>query len=148
MRLDPTVEEITLFYLNDYDLNMLRRHLIKNDDKRKRVAHIGAAVVILINAYDNFESGQPIYKLFLVAGFVVLLLALFHHSIEKKAPWVDGVFFIIEGLLSLVVAFNYFHLGKKALPVTFVLLAVFQFYMALRKGKRGIAVHRSGESDN
>lgn len=122
---------------------MLLRHLIKNEDKRKRFAHIIAAVIILINSYDNYENGQSIYKLFAIAGLMVLILALFHHTIEKKALWIDGVFFIIEGLLSLIVAFNYFHLGKKALPITFILLALFQFYLAFRKSKKGIQFHKS-----
>ena len=122
---------------------MLLRHLIKNEDKRKRFAHIGSAIVILINSYDNYENGQSIYKLFAITGLIVLILALFHHTIEKKAPWIDGVFFIIEGLLSLIVAFNYFHLGKKALPITFILLALFQFYLAFQKSKRGDQFYKS-----
>ena len=115
---------------------MLLKHLIKNEDKRKRFAHIGAAVIILINSYENYEIAQSIYKLFAIAGVIVLVIALLHQKIEKKAPWIDSVFFIIEGLLSLVVAFNYLHLGKKALPVTFLLLAFFQLYLAFRKSKK------------
>jgi DNA integrity scanning protein DisA with diadenylate cyclase activity len=122
---------------------MLLRHLIKNEDNRKRVAHIGAAVVILINSYENYESGKSIYKLFAIAGLLVLILALFHQTIEKKMSWIDGVFFVIEGILSLIVAFNYFHLGKKALPITFLFLALFQFYLAFRKGKKGTEIHKS-----
>jgi hypothetical membrane protein len=122
---------------------MLNKHLIKNEDKRKRFAHIGAAVIIFINSYDNYENGQSIYKLFAIAGFFVLSLALFHHTIEKKFPWVDGVFFVIEALLSLVVAFNYFRLGKKALPATFIFLALFQFYLAFKKSKKGIRLRKT-----
>ena len=122
---------------------MPRRHLIKNKEKRKRIAHIVAAVVILIHSYENYESGHHSYKLFAIAGLIVLALALFHPLIEKKYPWIDGVFFVIEGILSLLVAFEAFGLGKKALPVTYLLLALFQFFMAFRKGKKGMEQHHS-----
>lgn len=122
---------------------MIRRHLIKNKETRKRVAHLVAGVTILIHSYENYETGHHSYKLFAIAGFVVLLLAIFHQPVEKKLPWVDGVFFIIEGILSIVVAIDLFSFGKKALPATYILLGIFQFYMAFRKGKKGMEEHRS-----
>ncbi|MCW3092992.1 MAG: hypothetical protein JWP81_4061 [Ferruginibacter sp.] len=121
---------------------MLRRHLIKDKEKRKRVAHIAAAVTILIHSYDNYETRHHSYKLFAVAGIIVLTLALFHSIIEKQLPWVDGAFFVIEAVLSLVVAFDLFNFGKKALPITYLLLGLFQFYLAFRKGKKGIKTHK------
>ncbi len=122
---------------------MLLRLLFKNRDKRKRIAHIGAGVVILIHSYEKYEGGHDTYKLFLLAGLVFLSLAIFHPLIEKKAPWVDGVFFLIEGILSIIVAFDYFHMGKKALPITYILLGLFQFFMAFRKSKKGIEHHKA-----
>jgi hypothetical protein len=120
---------------------MLLRLLFKNRDKRRRFAHIGAGVVILIHSYEKYEGGHDTYKLFALAGLVFLSIAIFHPFIEKKAPWVDGVFFLIEGILSIIVAFDYFHLGKKALPITYILLGLFQFFMAFRKSKKGIEHH-------
>ena len=122
---------------------MILRHLFKNRDKRKRFAHIGAGIVILIHSYEKFQGGHDSYKLFALAGLVFLSIAFFHPVIEKKAPWVDGVFFLIEGILSIIVAFDYFHLGKKALPITYLLLGIFQFFMAFRKSKKGIELHKT-----
>ncbi len=122
---------------------MLLKYLSKNSDKRKRFAHIGAGIVILIHAYEKYESGHNSYKLFALAGIVFLSIAFFHPIIEKKIPWVDGLFFIIEGILSIIVAVDYFHLGKKALPITYVLLGLFQFFIAIRKGKKGIEHHKT-----
>jgi hypothetical protein len=122
---------------------MARRHLIKDKEKRKRVAHIVAAATILLHAYENYETGHHSYILFSVAGFIVLALAIFHPVIEKKFPWIDGVFFVIEAILSLVVAIDMFNMGKKRLPITYLALAIFQFYMAFRKGKKGIAAHKA-----
>ena len=121
---------------------MILRHLFKNRDKRKRFAHIGAGVVILIHSYEKYEGGHDTYKLFALAGLVFLSIAIFHPLIEKKAPWVDGVFFVIEGILSIIVAFDYFHLGKKTLPITYIFLGLFQFFMAFRKSKKGIENHK------
>jgi uncharacterized membrane protein HdeD (DUF308 family) len=122
---------------------MLRRHLIKDKEKRKRVAHIAAAATILYHSYENYQTGHHPYKLFALAGIIVLLLALLHPVIEKKWPWIDGIFFIIEGVLSFVVAFDMYNMGKKALPTAYLLLGVFQFFMAFIKGKKGIETHKT-----
>ena len=122
---------------------MILSKLFKNRDKRKRFAHIGAGIVILIHAYEKYETGHGSYVLFGIAGIVFLAIAVLHPIIEKKAPWVDGVFFIIEGILSIIVAIDFFHLGKKALPLTYLLLAIFQFFMAFRKSKKAIEHHKS-----
>jgi hypothetical protein len=124
---------------------MLLRHLFKNWEKRKRFAHIGAAVVIFIHAYEKYEYHNAAYIPFTIAGIIFLAVALLHPIIEKKAPWVDGVFFVIEGVLSVIVAVDFFNAGKKALPVTYLLLAIFQFFMAFRKSKKGIEAHKNHE---
>ena len=121
---------------------MLLRYLVKDREKRKSIAHIVAGLLILLHAYEKYDSGHESYKLFTLAGVIFLTVALLHPVIEKKAPWVDGVFFIIEGLLSFVVAADFFHMGKKALPYTYLALGIFQFVMAFRKGKKGIAHHK------
>ena len=122
---------------------MLSRLLFKNKDKRRRFAHIGAGVVILIHSYEKYEGGHDSYKLFALAGLVFLSIAILHPVIEKKIPWVDGLFFLIEGILSIYVALDYFHLGKKALPTTYIILGLFQFFMAFRKSKKGIEHHKT-----
>lgn len=115
-------------------------------EKRRRVAHIISGFVILVHAYEKYESGHSSYLFFAPAGLVFLLIALFHPVIEKKLPWVDGLFFIIEGSLSVIVAWEFFHAGKKALPWCYVALALFQFFMAFRKSRKGIAKHKAGHS--
>ena len=128
---------------------MFGRYLIKDKEKRKRVAHIVAGATILFHSYENYQTRHHPYELFAVAGTIVLLLALFHPMIEKKWPWIDGLFFVIEGILSFVMAFDLYHFGKKALPTTYVLLGIFQFFMAFRKGKKGIETHnRQRTTDN
>jgi hypothetical protein len=66
---------------------MLLKLLFKNRDKRKRFAHIGAGIVILIHAYEKYESAHGSYLFFAIAGLIFLTVAILHPSIEKKAPW-------------------------------------------------------------
>jgi hypothetical protein len=124
---------------------MLLRLLVKDRNKRRRLAHIGAGIVILIHAYEKYESNHQSYISFTIAGLIFLTIALLHPLIEKKAPWIDGIFLVIEGILSIVVAIDYFGMGKKALPATYLALAVFQFFMAFRKSKKGIKHHKLGQ---
>lgn len=121
----------------------MRRHLIQNKEKRKRVAHFVAGITILTHAYENYEVGHPSYKVFAIASILVLLLAAFHTKIEKKLPWIDGVFFVIEGILSILVAVELFSFGKRALPIPYLLLGIFQFIIAFRKGRKGMMEHNS-----
>jgi len=122
---------------------MILNHFVKDPHKRKKIAHIAAAVTILVHAYENYETRHHSYELFTIAGIIVLVLAIFHSSIEKRAPWIDGVFLVIEGILSLIISIDHFRHGKKALPVVYLLLSFFQFFMAFRRGKKGIAQHQS-----
>lgn len=122
---------------------MILDRIRKNREKRKKIAHICAGAVILIHSYEKYESGHESYKLFALAGVVFMSIAVFHSVIEKKAPWVDGVFFVIEGILSLVIAADFFHMGKKALPVAYFFLGIFQFVMAFKKSKKGIELHKT-----
>ena len=125
-----------------YIRGMLLKYFVKDREKRKRYAHVGAAIVILFHAYHQYDTGHGSPVIFTIAGIVFLAIAVLHPVIEKKAPWVDGVFFIIEGFLSIIVAFDYFHLHKKALPIAHLLVAFFQFYMAFKKSKQGIKHHQ------
>lgn len=108
-----------------------------------RLAHIGAGIIILVHAYEKYEGAHDSYKLFAVAGLVFLLIALFHPIIEKKIPWVDGVFFVIEGILSFIVAIDFFHLGKKAVPIAYIIIGLFQFFVAFRKSRKAIKHYRT-----
>jgi hypothetical protein len=121
---------------------MILNRLIKNKEKARRVAHIAAGFVILIHAYEKYESHHSSYLFFGIFGVVFLSVAFFHHQLAQKFPWVDAVFFIIEAILSLIVAYEFFHVGKKALPFTYLFLACFQFFMAFRHGKKGIEKHK------
>ena len=119
---------------------MRRNRIFKDRHKRQKAVHIVSGFVILIHAFEKYVSGHG-YIAFTVAGLIFLSVALFHGVIEKKAPWIDGVFFLIEGILSIIVAVDYFHMGKKGLPFSYLFLGLFQFFMAFRKSRKGIKIH-------
>ena len=114
----------------------------RNKEKRKRLVHIMSGVVILIHSYGHYENGHESYVYFALAGIIFLSIAVFHPVIEKKAPWIDGVFFVIEGILSMIVAADYFHMGKKALPYVYLLLGCFQIVMAFVRSRKGMKQHK------
>jgi len=115
--------------------------LLKNKELRQRLLHMLSGGIILIHAYEKYESGHASHAFFAIAGLLFITIAIFHPVIEKKAPWVDGVFFFIEGLLSLFVAYDFFHMGKKGLPFAYAVAALFQFFSAYKFGKKGIQNH-------
>ena len=107
--------------------------------KLRKAAHIVAGMIILFHAFEKYESGQSSYLFFVIAGIIFLSIAIFHHSLKLKYPWIDNCFFIIEAILSLVIAYDYFHMGKKGLPVMYLfagllqLCAIYFFSRRLKK---------------
>lgn len=126
---------------------MLLRMFIRDKHQRERISHIMAGILILVHAYDQFDTGHGSPAFFLVAGIVFLLIAFLHPLLEKKFRWIDSVFFMIEGILSLVVSLDYFHTGRKALPLAYLLVAAVQFFAAYRKYKKRMLGHHPEKKD-
>lgn len=120
---------------------MILDRFIKDPNKRHRIQHFVFGFIILIHAFEKYETGHGPYELFVFAGLIFLTLAAFYPFLEKKYPWIDGTFLLIEGTLSLAVAYDYFHMGKKGVPSLYVLAAIIQYFMAWKKSRRGIARH-------
>lgn len=115
---------------------MFQIKLKEKRNKLKKFAHIFAGMVILIHSYERYESGHGTYLFFLIAGFLFLGVAFFHHQLQHKYPRVDSAFFLIEGLLSFIVAYEYFHVGKKTIPFMYLfagLLQIISIYIFSKK---------------
>jgi uncharacterized membrane protein len=115
---------------------MISDNLRLNKDKLKKFAHIFAGLVILLHSYERYESGHGTYLFFALAGFLFLTIAFFHHQIQNKYPKIDSVFFLIEGLLSFIISYEYFHVGKKIIPSLYIfagLLQIFSIYLFSKK---------------
>ena len=65
-------------------------------EKRKQFAHVLAGAIILLHAYEKYESGHASHIWFWIFGIIFLTIAVLHHRISTSAPWIDGVFFVIE----------------------------------------------------
>jgi hypothetical protein len=124
---------------------MLLKRLFKDKHKAQRIAHIGAGVVILIHSYDQLETGHGHPLFFLIAGLIFVSIAIAHPFLEKKFPWIDGVFFCIEALLSLIMCYEAFHHGKKAIPIAYLAAAGMQLFAAYKNSKKGIAHHKAAQ---
>ena len=112
--------------------------LFKNIERRNKVVHMMGGLLILLHAYEKYSIGESVYIYFAVCGLLFSVIALLHEKLAKNYPWIDGVFFGIEGLLSIVVAIDYFRMEKKALPYAYLVAAALQFLAAFKKSKRGI----------
>ena len=98
----------------------------KRKEKLEKASHILASVIILSHAFEKYESGHQSYIYFAVAGVIFLSLAIFHHRLKLKFPWIDSCFFVIEAILSLIIAYDYFHMGKVGVPVVYVIAGLLQ----------------------
>jgi hypothetical protein len=121
---------------------MTTANSLSSGEKKKKIAHIIAGMVILVHSFEKYESGHSSWLFFAIAGIVFISIALLHHIIEQKAPWIDGVFFSIEGILSLAIAYDYFHMGKKGLPLTYLTAGIIQLAVAFMLSKKGINRHK------
>jgi len=72
------------------------------------------------------ESHHGPYLGYFLAGTIFLIVALFHHRMSHRFAYVDSVFFIIETILSFIIAFEYFDAGKKGLPWMYIIAGLMQ----------------------
>jgi uncharacterized membrane protein YobD (UPF0266 family) len=109
----------------------------RHPETKEKIGHIIAGVIILVHAYEKFDLHESSYIFFLIAGLVFLSVAVFHHRLAKRFLYVDGVFFVIEGILNGIIAANYFHKGKKALPWCYVFVAIMYGVVAVIRARKG-----------
>ncbi len=110
-------------------------------ERIKALPHFIAGFVILLHGFNAFEAHPTSAVLFLFFGLLCLGLALFHHRIEHRWPYVPAVFHFIEAAVACIVLMDHIHLGKKYLPyadafviVMYVGVGVFRI-MKIRKAR-------------
>ena len=99
-----------------------------NKEKLKKIPHFISGVIILLHSLERFESNHKTYIVFLVAGIIFLSIAIFHKYFSKKFPLIDIIFYCIEGLLSFIIAYEYFKAEKKGLPIAYLIAGIFQLF--------------------
>lgn len=86
-------------------------------EKTRQVAHALAGVVISIKGIDKWEQGHVGFGAFFVMLGVLLFLAtLFHHRLSHRIKSFDAFVMGVEAVVLGLIAYLYFHDGKKALP--------------------------------
>lgn len=108
-------------------------------EKLKKLPHIFSGCLILLHSLERYDSGHSSYLIFLFCGTIFLFLAIFHHRISHKLPLIDVTFYLIESLLSFVIAFEFYSVGKKGLPIVYIiagLLQILAVFMFARKSKK------------
>jgi phosphatidylserine synthase len=98
----------------------------KNEGRERfrRLAHLLAALVILLHGIAALDHHAHTAWIFFLCGTVFLLLALFHHRIERRWPYVSPTFHFLEAIVAAVIFTEYVHAGKKYLPYVAVLPVV------------------------
>ena len=109
-----------------YSKAMALKIPIQLREKLEKISHIFAGVIILFHAYEKYESEHGSYIYFVLGGVIFLSIALFHHRLKVKFPWIDNCFFAIEGFSSLIIGYDFLHLGKKALPFFYFFAGLLQ----------------------
>lgn len=116
----------------------------KRSEKSKKIAHIIAGVVILVHGYEKMEKGESSYWFFYLSGIIFILMALFHKQLVRRIKWGDGLFYLIEAGVLFIIAYDYWHHGKKALPITYLAAAMGYFIVSIivsRKSMRAKDLH-------
>lgn len=115
-------------------------------DRRERLrqfAHMLAAFVILLNGIAGREKHPHTAWIFFLCGAIFLVLAIFHHRIEQRWPYVSPTFHFLEVIVAAVILMEYVHAGKKYLPyamafpvLLYTVLGIWRI-LQMRKGAGG-----------
>lgn len=114
---------------------------IKRKEKLGKFPHLLAGFLILVHGYERFESGHSTYIIFFICGLLFLAVALFHHTLTTKYPFVDVVFFFVEGILCFIISYEYFEQGKKGIPFAYALAGLLQWcaiFIFIRRKKKSL----------
>lgn len=103
-----------------------------NKEKLKKIPHIISGFMILLHSYERYEAGHGSFVVFLFAGVLFLTIAVFHSKLSRKFPLTDITFYIIESLLSFIIAYEYWSVGKVGLPIPYLIAGLFQIFASYK----------------
>lgn len=94
---------------------------IERKQRLSRFAHLFSGFLILINGLNRSDGGLGMWPAFMVAGSVFILIAVFHAPLSRKWRGIDGVFFLIEAVMSFLIMIEFFNAGKRGLPYMYLI---------------------------
>lgn len=102
-------------------------------ERLQRLAHVLAAVVILLHGYGDVEKGHAMGWLYIVIGLAALALGLAHHRLKGRFARIDAVFHLIEAIMAELIGVSYLHEGKTYLPWASFAAALPYLWLMFRK---------------
>ena len=112
---------------------------VERKQRLRRFAHLFSGFLILINGLNHYDGGLDMWPAFMVAGSMFILLAVFHVPLSRRWPGIDGVFFLIEALVSFLIMIEFFTAGKRGLPYMYLIAGIAQVcaaWITARKRKQ------------
>jgi hypothetical protein len=101
-----------------------------------KLVHALTALVIFLHGFDKLDKGEPGYWIFFLLGLLVVGLMIFHHRLAQRFRAVDSIFHIIEAIVLLIIAYEYYHHGAWGLQYGYALAAVGHIIGAILKAKK------------
>ena len=98
-----------------------------------KLAHIISGVVVLLHGIGEMDRGHGIPWFYFIAGALMILVAAFHHQVEKSLGSGEGIIFFIEAVVQAFIVMHYIEAGKKALPAAHAFSALVYAYVGYLK---------------
>ena len=102
-------------------------------EKLSKLAHTISGVVVLLHGIGEMDRGHGIPWFYFIAGTLMILVAAFHHQVEKKLGSGEGIIFFIEAAVQAFIVMHYSEAGKKALPAMHAFSALVYAYVGYLK---------------
>ena len=97
------------------------------------IGHYLAAFVLILKAASSLEYGpalRPFVGLCVVSAAVIIILTLFHRTIEARFPRSQCLIHLLEGCVCIVVAYKTHMEGKTGLPYAWATASLILFARA------------------
>lgn len=104
-----------------------------NKEKLYKLAHLLSGFVVMLHGVGQLDEHHGSPWFFFISGALMLLVAIFHHRVEKLLGSGEGIIFFLEGAVQCFIAIHYFELGKKALPFAHLFSSLLYCYVGYLK---------------
>jgi F0F1-type ATP synthase assembly protein I len=100
------------------------------------LVHILTALVIFLHGFDKLDKGESGSWIFFLIGVLVVLILIFHRRLAQQFRSVDSIFHMLEAIVLLIIAYEYYHHGAWGLQYGYALAAIGHIIGAIVKAKK------------
>ncbi len=97
-----------------------------------KLLHFLAGILLILQGLDRLEIDHAHPLFFIVFGAAVGSVGLFHDSLVKNYQVTAAMIYWLEALMILFIAFHYFEIGKKYLPILYIGLVIYYIFIGLQ----------------